>query len=245
MAFGARGLLVIYFPILPIYGFPPLGTTGRLAWWRLTYPKHLTGFGTRHCYPSSPPLGFLFLFASLCLAFFQIAQYRLLLMGRLLLLFLSIVVFLRVLSYLLLYSYFSLMISPAHLTLSTHMPMTRPFILQLISILLHLLLLELPLVLIFPILFSLLDRICGWGRLNLVKFNSLKTQLLQIAISKIPSNFPISFDGSFVSPVDYINILGLNIKKMAWRPHITTVAGAASKKLGVLFRLRDCFFLLS
>src|SRR5678816_1024156 len=34
-----------------------------------------------------PPLGFLLLFAYLYLAFFQIAQYRLLLMGRLLLLF--------------------------------------------------------------------------------------------------------------------------------------------------------------
>src|SRR5678815_5542681 len=97
---------------------------GRLAWGRLTYPKHLTGYGKRHCSPSSPPLGFLLLFAYLCLAFFQIAQCRLLLMGRLLL-FLSIVVFLRVLFYLLLYSSFSSMIfSPAHLTLSTHMSMT-------------------------------------------------------------------------------------------------------------------------
>src|SRR5678815_2312616 len=129
----------------------------RQAWWRLTYPRHLTGYGKRHCSPSSPPLSFLLLFAYLCLVFFQIAQYRLLLMGRLLLPFLSIVVFLRVLSYLLLYSHFSLMIfSPAHLTLSTRMPMTRPFILQLISILLLLLILELPLVLIFPILFSLI-----------------------------------------------------------------------------------------
>src|SRR5678815_1232274 len=140
-----------------IYGFPPLGTTGRPAWWRLTYPKHLTGYGTRHCSPSSPPSGFLLLFAYLCLAFFQVPQYRLWLMERLLLLFLSIVVFLRVLSYLLLCSYFSLMIfSPAHLTLFTHMPMTQPFILQLISILLPLLLQELPLVLIFPILLSLI-----------------------------------------------------------------------------------------
>src|SRR5678815_4789315 len=156
MAFGVRGLLAIYFPILLIYGFPPLGTTGRLAWWRLTYPKHLTGYGTRHCSPGSLPLGFLLHFAYLCLDFSQIAQCRLLLTRRLLL-FLLIVVFLRVLSYLLLYSYFSLTIfSPAHLTLSTRMPMTRPFILQLISILLPLLLLELPLVLIIPILFSLI-----------------------------------------------------------------------------------------
>src|SRR5678816_164344 len=60
--------------------------------------------------------------------------------------------------------------------------------------------------------------------------------------SKTPSNFPISFDSSLVSPVDNINILGLNInKKMSWKPHITTVARAASKKLGALFRLRDFF----
>src|SRR5678815_4882446 len=111
----------------------------RLAWWRYTYTRHLTGYDTRHCSPSSPPLGFLLLFAYLCLVFFQITKYRLLLMGRLL--FLSKVMFLRVLFYFLLYSYFSLMIfSPAHLTLSTRMPMTRPFILQLISILLPLLL---------------------------------------------------------------------------------------------------------
>src|SRR5678816_2271795 len=133
---------------------PLLGTTGRLAYWRLTYPKHLTGYGTHHCSASSPP--FLLLFAYLCLAFFQVAKHRLWLMERLLLLFLSIVKFLRVSSHLF-YPYFSLMIfSPAHLTLSTHMPMTRPFILQFISILLPLLLLELPLVLIFPILFSLI-----------------------------------------------------------------------------------------
>src|SRR5678815_473568 len=57
-----------------------------------------------------------------------------------------------------------------------------------------------------------LDRVSGWGRLNLVKFNSLKTQLLHISLSKTP-NFPISFDVSLVSPVDNINILGLIIKK--------------------------------
>src|SRR5678815_5944094 len=84
----SRGLGDVYKRQLLIYGFPPLGTTGRLAWWRLTYPKHLTGYGTRHCSPGSPPLGFLLLFAYLCLAFFQIAQYQLLLMGRLLVPFL-------------------------------------------------------------------------------------------------------------------------------------------------------------
>src|ERR1044072_7380745 len=99
MAFGARCLLVIYFLISQIYGLLPLGTMGRLVWWRLTYPRHLTGCGMRHCFPRSSTLGFLLLFSYLCLAFFLITPFRLLLMERLLLPFLLIVVFLRVLSY--------------------------------------------------------------------------------------------------------------------------------------------------
>src|SRR5678815_2231244 len=67
-------------------------------------------------------------------------------------------------------------------------------------------------------------------RNNFVKFNSFKTQLLPISFSKIPSNFPVFFDGSVVSPVDNINILDLNMnKKMSWKTHITTVARAASR----------------
>src|SRR6201990_1147781 len=154
MAFDVRGLLVIYFPISQIYGLLPLGIMGRLAWWRLTYLRHLTGYGMRHCFPSTPPLGFLLLFAYLCLTFFLIVPFRLLLMERLLLPFLSIVVFLRVLSYLLLYSYFSLIIfSAVHLTLSIYMLMNQPSILLLISNLLLPLHLELLLVFIFQIPF--------------------------------------------------------------------------------------------
>src|ERR1044072_3464877 len=89
MAFDVRGLLVIYFPISQIYGLLPLGIMGRLVWWLLTFLRHLTGYGMRHCFPSSPPLGFLLLFDCLCLAFFLIVHFRLLLMGRLLLPFLS------------------------------------------------------------------------------------------------------------------------------------------------------------
>src|SRR6201990_441175 len=98
MAFDAQGLLVIYFPISQIYDLLPLGIMGRLVWWRLTYLRHLTGYGMRHCFPSSLTLGFLLLFAYLCLAFFLIAPFRLLLMGRLLLLFLSIVILTAVFS---------------------------------------------------------------------------------------------------------------------------------------------------
>src|SRR6201990_2854835 len=215
---------------------------GRLGWWRLTYPRHLTMCDMHPCSLSSPPLGFLLLLAYLCLAFFLIVPIRLLLKVRLLP-SPSIVVFLRALSCLILYFYFSLMFfSVARLTLSIHMPKTRHSILLLILNLLPPLHLELPLVFIFPISFLQTWIEFPSGVVNLVKFNSLKTQLLEISLSKTPPNFSISFNGSPISPVDNINILGLNInKKMSWKPHITMVAKASSKKLGVLFRLRELF----
>src|ERR1700755_1548127 len=65
-----------------------------------------------------------------------------------------------------------------------------------------------------------LNRISQCGCLNLAKFNSLKTQLLEISLSKKPHNFSISFDGSPVPPVDSKNIFILYMsKKMSWKPH--------------------------
>src|SRR5678815_3742179 len=105
-------------------------------------------------------------------------------MGRLL--FLSVVVFLRVLSYVLLFindllTCTSNSIHPyaddSTFHSSTHFNSARSFTSRIAS----------RLNLSDSILADL-DRISGWGRLNLVKFNSLKTQLLQISLSKTPSN---------------------------------------------------------
>src|ERR1700755_197907 len=243
MAFDARGQLVTYFPILLIYGLLLLGILGSLVWWRLTYPRRLTGYGMRRCSPSSLPLGFLLFFAYSCLVFSQIVPFRHLWMERPLPPFLSTVVFLRVLFYLQLYSYFSLTIfSTALLTLFTLMLMTQLYILLLISNLLSFASRVASRLQLSDSILADLDGISLWGQSNLVKFNSLKTQLLHISLSKTPPNFPILFDGSPVSPVNYINILGLNINnKLSWKPQITMVAKAASKKLGILFRLREFF----
>src|ERR1044072_6741986 len=100
--------------------------------------------------------------------------------------FLSTVVFLRALFYIQPYSYFSLTIfSTALITLFTLMLMTQISILLLISNLLPLLFLEMLLVFNFPTLF-LSIWISRWGHSNLVKFNSLKTQLLHVSLSKTP-----------------------------------------------------------
>ena len=71
----------------------------------------------------------------------------------------------------------------------------------------------------------------------------MKTQHLHISSLKTPSDFPVSLDGSNVSPFDNTSILGLNIKKQNFlgNPQITMIVKAASKKLEVLFRLREFF----
>src|ERR1044072_8841579 len=109
--------------------------------------------------------------------------------------FLSTVVVLRALFYLQPYSYFSLMIfSTALLTLFTLTLMTQLYKLSTLQTCFK----SAPsfasrvasrLQLSDSILADL-DGISRWGHSNLVKFNSLKTQLLHISLSKTPPNFP-------------------------------------------------------
>ena len=85
-----------------------------------------------------------------------------------------------------------------------------------------------------------LQSIFEWGTHNLVKFNISTTQLLTISLSNTPSNYPIIFDDSEIPPLNFINILGLQISSsLSWRDHIVQIAKSASKKLGVLFRCKQ------
>ena len=87
-----------------------------------------------------------------------------------------------------------------------------------------------------------LQSISEWGTHNLVKFNTSKTQLLTISLSKNPSNYPIIFEDSEIPPLNSVNILGLQISSsLSWRDHIVQIAKSASKKLGVLFRCKLYF----
>lgn len=96
MKFGARDLLVIYFPMSQIYGLATFRTIRSLVWWSLAYSKHLTVrvaiFQTSLLWISSFPFH-----TYLLLAFFQIISHRLLLrVMKRFLLFMSIVLFHRV-----------------------------------------------------------------------------------------------------------------------------------------------------
>ena len=81
-----------------------------------------------------------------------------------------------------------------------------------------------------------------WEARNLVKFNSLKTQLLAFYLANSPSNYSIIFEDLKILPLNSINILGLQISSsLSWRDHIVQIAKSASKKLGVLFRYKQYF----
>ena len=87
-----------------------------------------------------------------------------------------------------------------------------------------------------------LQSIFEWGTRNLAKFNTSKTQLLTISLSNTPSNYPIIFEDSEIPPLNFINILGLQISSsLSWRDHIVQIAKSASKKLLVLFRCKQHF----
>ena len=75
------------------------------------------------------------------------------------------------------------------------------------------------------------------------EFQLFENSAFTYLLLKHTSDFSVSLDGSNVSPVNNINILCLNINKQYFlkNTHITMIVKEASKKLGVLFRLREFF----
>ncbi len=89
-----------------------------------------------------------------------------------------------------------------------------------------------------------LALISDWGRMNLVSFNALKTQLLHLSTRHNPPNFyPLFFDNTQLSPSSTQNILGISYaQNLNCKLHISCLTKSASSKLGVLYRLRQFLF---
>ena len=87
-----------------------------------------------------------------------------------------------------------------------------------------------------------LQSIFECGTRNLAKFNTSKTQLLTISLSNTPAIYPIIFEDIEISPLNSINILGLQISSsLSWRGYIVQIAKSGSKIFGVLFRCKQYF----
>ena len=88
-----------------------------------------------------------------------------------------------------------------------------------------------------------LSLISDWGRRNLVSFNASKTQFLHLSTRhNLPDSYPLFFNDTQLSPSSTLDILGLSFtKSLNWKFHISSLAKAASQKLGVVWRLRPFF----
>ena len=85
-----------------------------------------------------------------------------------------------------------------------------------------------------------LSLVSNWGRANLVLFNASKTLFLQLSTRhNLPDNYLLFFNDIQFPLSSTLNTLGVFFtKNLNWQFPISTLAKSASKKLGVLWRLR-------
>lgn len=80
-----------------------------------------------------------------------------------------------------------------------------------------------------------------WGDEWLVSFNASKTKLLSINKFRDPFLPTISMNGVEISESSHFKLLGLTFSNnFSWNEYISSVAKSAVKKIGSLFRVRNC-----
>ena len=87
-----------------------------------------------------------------------------------------------------------------------------------------------------------LAKITNWGKENLVVFNASKTQFLHLSTRKPLNNYNIFFENTQLKPSPILTILGISFSRdLSFKDHIVSLSKHASKRLGVLRRLRGFF----
>ena len=88
-----------------------------------------------------------------------------------------------------------------------------------------------------------LSIISNWGKENLVTFNASKTQFLHLSTRpNLPLDYNIFFENTQLKPSPLLNILGVSFSRdLSFRDHIVYLSKQASKRLGILRRLRGFF----
>ena len=91
-----------------------------------------------------------------------------------------------------------------------------------------------------------IQTILDWGAKNLVQFNALKTQACNISHKKSTNSNAITLSGQTLQNNDTFNLVGVTFEHdLRWDKHISSIASAASKKLGFLFRAKKYFLIES
>ena len=88
-----------------------------------------------------------------------------------------------------------------------------------------------------------LSRISNWVRESMVVFNASKTQFLHLTTRhNLPDTYNIFFENTELKPSPILNILGVSFSRdLSYKDHIVSLTKQASKRLGVLRRLRNFF----
>ena len=87
-----------------------------------------------------------------------------------------------------------------------------------------------------------LQSILDWGSKNLVHFNASKTQSCCLSRKKSNNANFVSMNGQILQNSESFGLVGINFTDdLEWRRHITSIAAAAAKKLGFLYRAKRYF----
>nr|CAH7763790.1 unnamed protein product [Callosobruchus chinensis] len=87
-----------------------------------------------------------------------------------------------------------------------------------------------------------LEAITAWGLRNMVEFNASKTQYCTLSNKRCPSGHSVLMNNQALPRSHSFKLLGVSItENMIWHEHVSSIATAAGKKLGYLFRARTYF----
>nr|CAH7723554.1 unnamed protein product [Callosobruchus chinensis] len=87
-----------------------------------------------------------------------------------------------------------------------------------------------------------LEVITAWGLKNMVEFNASKTQHCTLANKRYPSEHSGLTNKKALSRSHTFKLLGVSItENMIWHEHVLSIATAAGKKFGYLYRARKYF----
>nr|CAH7747936.1 unnamed protein product [Callosobruchus chinensis] len=87
-----------------------------------------------------------------------------------------------------------------------------------------------------------LEAITAWGLRNMVECNASKTQYCTLSNKKCPSKHSVLMKNQALPRSHSFKLLGAGItENMIWHQHVSSIATAAGKRLGYLFRARKYF----
>nr|CAH7746563.1 unnamed protein product [Callosobruchus chinensis] len=87
-----------------------------------------------------------------------------------------------------------------------------------------------------------LEVITAWGLKNTVKFNAFKTQYGTLSNKKCPSEHSVLMNNQALPRSHAFKLLRVSFtESMIWYEHVSSIATAARKKLGYIFRAKKYF----